>query len=78
MILLVMITISALASSSRQLFAFARDDGLPFSRWLGTVSVVSCVSRLSLRGENAGQPAIPRTGKCNRGDRRLRMHCVAH
>jgi choline transport protein len=39
MILLVMITISALASSSRQLFAFARDDGLPFSRWLGTVSM---------------------------------------
>jgi choline transport protein len=37
MILLVMITISALASSSRQLFAFARDDGLPFSKWLGTV-----------------------------------------
>jgi choline transport protein len=39
MILLVMITISALASSSRQLFAFARDDGLSFSRWLGTVSM---------------------------------------
>jgi len=38
MILLVMITISALASSSRQLFAFARDNGLPFSRWLGTVN----------------------------------------
>lgn len=39
LILLVMITISALASSSRQMFAFARDDGLPFSKWLGTVSV---------------------------------------
>lgn len=38
LILLVMITISALASSSRQMFAFARDDGLPFSRWIGTVS----------------------------------------
>jgi hypothetical protein len=38
LILLVMITISALASSSRQMFAFARDDGLPFSKWLGTVS----------------------------------------
>ena len=38
LVLLVMITISALASSSRQMFAFARDDGLPFSRWLGTVS----------------------------------------
>lgn len=38
LILLVMITISALASSSRQMFAFARDDGLPFSKWLGIVS----------------------------------------
>ena len=38
LVLLVMITISALASSSRQLFAFARDDGLPFSKWLGAVS----------------------------------------
>lgn len=23
------------------MFAFARDDGLPFSKWLGTVSVPS-------------------------------------
>ena len=40
LVLLVMITISALASSSRQMFAFARDDGLPFSKWLGTVSTL--------------------------------------
>lgn len=38
LVLLVMITISALASSSRQLFALARDDGLPLSKWLGAVS----------------------------------------
>lgn len=41
LILLVMITISALASSSRQMFAFARDVGLPFSKWLGTVGIPS-------------------------------------
>ncbi|KJZ71925.1 hypothetical protein HIM_08681 [Hirsutella minnesotensis 3608] len=35
--LLVMITISSLASTSRQTFAFARDNGLPFSEWLGAV-----------------------------------------
>ncbi|OAQ74176.1 amino acid transporter [Pochonia chlamydosporia 170] len=37
LVLLTMITISALASTSRQTFAFARDKGLPFSNWLGTV-----------------------------------------
>lgn len=36
--LLIMITISAMASTSRQTFAFARDNGLPFSSWLGAVS----------------------------------------
>lgn len=36
--LLLMITISSAASTSRQTFAFARDHGLPFSGWLGTVS----------------------------------------
>ncbi|KAK4495085.1 hypothetical protein PRZ48_013412 [Zasmidium cellare] len=35
--LLIMITISAMASTSRQTFAFARDNGLPFSSWLGAV-----------------------------------------
>ncbi|KAM4060949.1 amino acid permease [Hirsutella rhossiliensis] len=35
--LLIMITISSLASTSRQTFAFARDNGLPFSNWLGAV-----------------------------------------
>lgn len=38
LLLLIMITISSLASTSRQTFAFARDNGLPFSRWLGHVS----------------------------------------
>lgn len=35
--LLIFITISSLASTSRQTFAFARDEGLPFSRWIGHV-----------------------------------------
>ena len=35
--LITMITISAFASTSRQTFAFARDNGLPFSSWLGQV-----------------------------------------
>jgi choline transport protein len=39
--LITMITISAFASTSRQTFAFARDNGLPFSNWLGRVSHVS-------------------------------------
>jgi choline transport protein len=37
LILLIMITISSLASTSRQTFAFARDNGLPFSPWLAKV-----------------------------------------
>ena len=36
--LIIMITISAMASTSRQTFAFARDNGLPFGFWLGKVS----------------------------------------
>lgn len=36
-LLLVMITISSMASTSRQTFAFARDNGLPFSSWIGQV-----------------------------------------
>lgn len=42
-LLLVMITISAMASTSRQTFAFARDKGLPFSTWLGAVSDTLCI-----------------------------------
>ncbi|KAM3447806.1 hypothetical protein MY3296_008376 [Beauveria thailandica] len=37
LVLLIMVTISSLASTSRQTFAFARDNGLPFSKWLGAV-----------------------------------------
>ncbi|KAK3620167.1 hypothetical protein LTR56_023561 [Elasticomyces elasticus] len=37
LILLIAITISALASTCRQTFAFARDNGLPFSKWLAVV-----------------------------------------
>ncbi|PLB44406.1 amino acid transporter [Aspergillus steynii IBT 23096] len=37
LVLLIMITISSLASASRQTFAFARDNGLPFSTWLSSV-----------------------------------------
>jgi choline transport protein len=36
-ILVFMITISCYASTSRQTFAFARDDGLPFSTWMKKV-----------------------------------------
>ena len=39
LLLLVFITISALASASRQTFAFARDNGLPFTTWIGHVSL---------------------------------------
>jgi choline transport protein len=37
LLLLIMITISVIASTSRQTFAFARDNGLPFATWLGRV-----------------------------------------
>ncbi|KAE8379021.1 amino acid permease-domain-containing protein [Aspergillus bertholletiae] len=37
LLLFFMITISCMASASRQMFAFARDNGLPFSAWLGAV-----------------------------------------
>ena len=41
LLLLVFITTSAYASTSRQLFAFARDNGMPFSNWLARV--LTCV-----------------------------------
>lgn len=37
LLLLIVITISSYASTSRQLFAFARDNGMPFSKWLARV-----------------------------------------
>lgn len=37
-LLIIMITISTMASTSRQTFAFARDRGLPFASWIGAVS----------------------------------------
>ena len=42
-LLITMITTSAMASTSRQTFAFGRDKGLPFGSWIGHVS---CTSRL--------------------------------
>ena len=39
MILLTVLSlVNFMASTSRQVFAFARDDGLPFSRWISTVN----------------------------------------
>lgn len=37
-ILTVLSLINFMASTSRQVFAFARDDGLPFSRWVSKVN----------------------------------------
>lgn len=37
LVLIMMITASTMASASRQTFAFARDDGLPFAKWIGHV-----------------------------------------
>ena len=48
-LLLMMITISTMASTSRQTFAFARDGGLPFSRWLGYVSSRHTISPVTLK-----------------------------
>ncbi|KAI7161529.1 amino acid transporter [Hortaea werneckii] len=39
LVLLAMVTVSVIASTSRQTFAFARDNGLPFSRWLKRVNI---------------------------------------
>lgn len=39
LLLLVFITTSTYASTSRQLFAFARDNGMPFSNWLARVLI---------------------------------------
>ena len=38
LLLLIFITTSCYASTSRQLFAFARDNGMPFSDWLARVN----------------------------------------
>lgn len=61
LVLLVMITISALASSSRQLFAFARDDGLPFSRWLGAVSTSPPAIKTFIRMMTDDKQVDPKT-----------------
>ena len=44
LLLVIMITISSLASTSQQTFAFARDNGLPFSKWLSQVSHPSSIN----------------------------------
>jgi choline transport protein len=49
LLLLIMITISSMASTSRQTFAFARDNGLPFSKWLGHVSRPPFTAQLTSR-----------------------------
>lgn len=56
-----MITISALASSSRQLFAFARDDGPPFSRWLGAVSTSPPAIKTFIRMMTDDKQVDPKT-----------------
>lgn len=37
LLLVILITISVIAGTSRQTFAFARDNGLPFSKWIARV-----------------------------------------
>ncbi|UDD64839.1 hypothetical protein AFCA_012041 [Aspergillus flavus] len=64
LVLIVMITISSLASASRQTFAFARDNGLPFSNWLGEVNprlhipvnsiIVTCLFSMAMSLINIG------------------------
>lgn len=39
--------LTCIATASRQLFAFARDSGMPFSPWLATVSRTWYVNSLS-------------------------------
>lgn len=42
-------------TASRQIWAFARDGGLPYSRWINYVSVpILCHSLARLKGENGG------------------------
>lgn len=42
--LVIIITTSSFTSTSRQTFAFARDNGLPFSKWLSDVSFPPCTN----------------------------------
>ena len=42
--------ISNIATSSRQMFAFARDKGLPASNFLAYVSINFCATKLNLIG----------------------------
>ena len=44
-VLLIMTSTSLFASTSRQAFAFARDDGLPFSAWMKKVVVLQSAPR---------------------------------
>ena len=47
--LLIIITTSAFAGTSRQLFAFARDKGMPCSKWLAQVSISAILVLLLIK-----------------------------
>ena len=49
-LLILMILTSCYASTSRQAFAFARDDGLPFSTWMKKVRLRSAPTIMNLTG----------------------------
>lgn len=63
--------ISETATASRQVWSFARDNGLPFSHWLSQVcSFVAADSLLADEGLNLGQPGPKHS--------RSRRRCVLH
>lgn len=77
-ILVFMIETSCYASTSRQTFAFARDDGLPFSTWMKKVGRQPDRTSRDLTDDIAGQSQAQRSGErllCDLG-----LHCgdVSH
>lgn len=72
-ILIFMIETSCYASTSRQTFAFARDDGLPFSAWMKKVYFSLHRTHRNLLMVSVGQAQPQRRCQCLLRD--LGLHC---
>lgn len=69
--------VAVIAANSRQLFAFARDNGVPFSKFFSTVSV-AIREALTIAKDYTGFSRARSTRKLHLHDARLRGHFVLY
>lgn len=74
--------LTIMAGSSRQLFAFARDDGMPFSRWISKVTSrardISTSSIETLTNLSPDSPRRKRSRERHSSHLRTRCHYLPH